>query len=370
VDIFKFNTVTNSMLLERGEIVNGLKSKLWIERYDKAGEFTFVANASTGIRDILPIGTMISHLESYEVMIVENHEITDKSDEEAEIVITGRGFESYFENRIVGSNKAFPTNTGVQDYTLVSATTWEQTVTMLRDHIYASALLDDNDSLPYIQILHDVSGSGVATARSMKKGDLYSAMQELLAIDSLGIKVIRPGPWSPLVSGGSTDIAAIIHKGVDRSNSIIFSYDTGEIESADYLWSNKKLKNTAVIIGRWVETIVTTGFANFARRVMLVEASDMDNSYSVAPTGTDLANVIAAMQQRGYAALAAQNEVSLTKAEVSKDNTKALYRTDFDVGDIIMVNGDYNESSTMRISEYVEVEDENGRSGYPTLTMV
>jgi hypothetical protein len=60
----------------------------------------------------------------------------------------------------------------------------------------------------------------------------------------------------------------------------------------------------------------------------------------------------------------------LTKAEVSKDTNQGAYRTDFNVGDIITVHGDYNETSVMRISEYVEIEDENGRTGYPTLTML
>ncbi len=42
----------------------------------------------------------------------------------------------------------------------------------------------------------------------------------------------------------------------------------------------------------------------------------------------------------------------------------------YDVGDIITVDGEYNATTTMRISEYVEIEDETGDSGYPTFSEI
>lgn len=342
---------------------------MWIERYSKAGEFTIVANADIGMRDKLPIGSLISHADTTEIMIVENHEIRDDRTKETEVVITGRGFEVFFEHRIVGSNKAFPTSNGVFDFAIAANYSWNQLVTLISEFILATNLLDDDNAVPYAEVLAQVSGTGDNVARSVKRGELYSRVLELLDIDDLGIKVVRPGPWSPLTAG-SPNMAIVIHDGVDRTDTIMFSYDTGEIESADYLWSNKKLKNCAVVSGKWVETFVDTTAANYDRRMMLVDASDIDNSYSVAPVNPDLATIISAMQQRGIQALAAQKDIALTKAEVSKDTTQAAYRTDFNVGDLITVVGDYNETSSMRISEYVEIEDGNGKSGYPTLTMV
>ena len=67
---------------------------------------------------------------------------------------------------------------------------------------------------------------------------------------------------------------------------------------------------------------------------------------------------------------AAQKNIALTKAEVARNAANARYRVDFNVGDLIRVHGNYNEAASMRVSEYVEIEDGNGKSGYPTLTMV
>jgi Siphovirus ReqiPepy6 Gp37-like protein len=369
MDVFRFTNPTAPTLMQQGLVINGLKSKMWIERYAPAGEFTFVAPATTAMRNSLPIGSFVSHLDTSEIMIVENHEIVDQKDQDSDLVITGRGLETFFENRIVGSNKAYPTSGVSMEYALAAALSWDQIVTLLQAHLTTAILIDDNDAFPYLNIVSQVTGSGTNVARALKRGDLYTHLQDLLAVDDLGVRIFRPGVW-PALPGGGTNTTLALHKGVDRSGSIIFSHDTGEIESAGYLWSNKKLKNTALVTGRWVETLVTTTATEYNRRMMVIEASDIDNQYTVAPAGADLTAVVAAMQQRGAAYLAAQNDIALTRAEVSKNASKAVYRKNFDVGDLITVSGDYNANAKMRVSEYVEIEDENGKSSYPTLTML
>lgn len=349
--------------MEDAEVVNGLTTKMWIERYRDAGEFKFTVSASSGMRDILPIGAFVSHVDTSEIMIVENHEISDQKGKESELIISGRGLETDFEQRVLGSNIALPFSGVVGDYALSSDETWNQAVTMLKDHLYATMLIDDDNAWPYLTITTDIPAGGTEVARTIKRADLHKALLDLLAIDQVGVRVIRPTP-------GVENTTLLIHKGVDRSSEIVFSYDTGEIESADYLWTNKASKNAAFVSGKWVQVWVDGAETEYSRRVMQIDASDIDNSYSAVPTGGDLTAVIAAMTQRGTDAIAAKNDISLTKAEVSREVNQNEYRSDFNVGDLVTIQGDYNEVSTMRISEYVEIEDQSGRIGYPTLTMV
>lgn len=371
MDVIGFLNPTSPTKMEQGRIINGLKSKLWIERYALAGEFKFVADVSSGIREKLPIGSFVSHIATRELMIVENHEINDSKDKEAEIIISGRGYETFFENRIVGSNWNFPTSGNPSDYTLTASELHDQIIYMLNDHLLTTPLFDDNNALPYVSTGHGyISDPGPSVARSIKRGDLYTRLQELLAVRNLGIRVERPGVGS-VFGGGTPNTGFYIHEGNDLSSTIVFSQDTGEILGADYLWSNKKVKTAAMIFGRWVQTFVATAGENgYDRRVMLIDASDIDQGYETAPAGGTLTAVVAAMQQRGLEAIAARNDVALTNVEVSKNATKAIYRIDFNVGDIISVSGSYNATSKMRIGEYVEIEDETGESSYPTLVAV
>ena len=367
MDIFRFLNPTNKTKMEVGKIVNGLKSKMWIERYRDAGEFTLTANVDSDVKTQLPIGSFISHIDTPEIMIVENHEIKDSRDKEAEIVITGRSFETIMENRIIGntSNKTYPFSsaTGIVDDFNCGTNTCAMSAAYLGQvHTQTAFLSDDNDALLWISFTVVGSPGGASAPRIVKQRDpVYKSIIELLEVDNLGVKITRP-------TSSNANTVVGFHKGTDRSKSIIRSYDTGEVESIDYLWSNKQLKNAALVSGKWVEVMVNNAsIKEYDRRIMAVDGKDIDGDYTSLPTGTNLTNVINAMTQRGNEALSHQNNIAITKAEVAKSAIKYTYRKDYNVGDLITVSGDYNEISVMRVSEYVEIEDETGESGYPTL---
>lgn len=370
MDIFKFTNLDNPTKMEKGQIVNGLKSKLWIERYRDSGEFELVADAEKEMTKILPVGTFISHIDSTDIMVVENHEIIDNQDKQTEIKITGRSFESFLENRIVGSNKDWPTEaSGPDKYVLLAGTTYGQAVILIKEHIYPLYLYDVDDTIEYVEVLSNITTPEDPVAKTIQRGSVYTRLIELLNINDLGIKVVRPGINSPLGSG-SQNTAFLIHKGTDLSEEVIFSYTSGELERADYFWSNRNFKNAALVSGRWLENVVKLGSGGYNRRMMLVDGSDLDSSFSSAPTGTDRDDLLLAMWVRGVMSLSAQNELAIIKAEPTKNSTLYQYRKDYTVGDIVTVAGQYNETASMRINEYVEIEDETGESGYPTFSLL
>jgi Siphovirus ReqiPepy6 Gp37-like protein len=76
------------------------------------------------------------------------------------------------------------------------------------------------------------------------------------------------------------------------------------------------------------------------------------------------------MYTLGKAALARMNDVAITKVEISDQRDSWTYRKDFNIGDIIAVQGNYNATANMRVTEYVEMEDESGAKSYPTLSFL
>jgi hypothetical protein len=371
MDIFKFTNPNSPTVMERGEIINKLDSKMWIERYRDPGEFTLTARVDTGMKEILPIGTYISHVNTQEIMVVENHEITETdTDPDPEVKITGRSLETFLENRIVGSNKALPFSGDILDYPLPADVSWRQAQKLVRDHAMTGYVLNPDNVIPNMEVVGELTPgyTFVSVDRTFKNGTVHAALHSLLQVDNLGIRVCRPGPRS-ILGPVSVNYAFVIHTGVDRSKEVIFAYNTGEITNADYLWSNKTLKNAAFVSGKWVQVFVTTGPTLNDRRVMLVDGTDVDKGYTAAPIGMFFDACVAAMTQMGHEALAKSNALALSKAEVRKDATKAIYRKDFNLGDLITVEGDYDEARTMRVSEFVEIEDSTGESGHPTLTV-
>lgn len=370
MDILKFINSEELLLLSEAQIVNGIKQKLWIERYRDICNFEIIADIDQMVHKVLTRGSLISHTKTSELMIVENHEIREDNGVATEIKITGRSFESVLEERVVGSIKPWPTvASATEEYILPAAYTWDQGTKLIQDHIYLDNVIDPYDAIPHVDVVAYVSGAGVSEERPIKRGGVYTRLIEILNVDNLGIKTARPNYNSPL-GPSNPNIGLFIHSGINRTNTVSFSHITGEIESADYLWSDKKIKNAALVTGRWIETMINNDSTGFNRRMMLVDASDIDNSYTVAPTGVDRDNIIAAMRVRGNAALASQKSVALIKIEASKNASIHKYRTDYNLGDIITANGHYSETAPMRVTEYVEIEDETGESGYPTLSAI
>ena len=77
MELFKFVPGTTPTVLEQGQVINGYTSATWTERYSELGEFEIQTQLSSGLREFLPIGTLISHSNTLDVMIVENHERTN-----------------------------------------------------------------------------------------------------------------------------------------------------------------------------------------------------------------------------------------------------------------------------------------------------
>lgn len=366
MQLFKFNSefTYNSTILGDGEQINGVTSVSWTERYSDVGEFEINAQLSSGLKDFLPPGTLISHVDTMEVMMVENHEINEKSDEDPTIKITGRSLPGFLSYRIVGIKLA-RAGSLVTEYVLASNSVSLQAAALIQDHIQNAT--QPGDVLENINTYASVA-SGPIQARNIPIGPVLPEVLKLLAMDDLGIRTIRKNPFG--IGVGGTDIQTVIeiYKGTDQSDRIVYSSRTGHMDSVDYLFSNKAYFNSALILGRYVWAVAEGGGTEYDRRQIVVDGSDIDGYLSAAPTGGTLTAIVAKMQARGYDALLSQEAVNIARADIAATDPYR-YRTDYNLGDLITVAGNYGENAVMRIVEYVEIEDENGETSHPTFSL-
>ena len=361
MDLFRFANGDVNLLY--GEPVSNYDSIMWIERYKEAGEFTLTAKLSSGIIGLLPLGSILSHAKTYEACIVENIEISESAATDPIVTITGRSLLSYLEYRIVGLALVNPATVPYTQYTLAATNVPNQISTLINQHI--------PELNAYLTCTIEAAGSAT-TSRIIQRQDVYKAVLDLLGLEDLGIRVVRRNSDGAFNSTSLTKTLYHVHSGDDLSNSVIFSWDYGELESASYLFSIKNYKNTALIQSKYVETIVYDSPISpepYDKRVMLVNASDIDESLTVTPSGATLAAIIAAMNARGIEALANQRILDISNVDISK-TTSYTYRTDYDIGDIVSISGNYGIIEKRRVIEFVEIEDENGETGYPTLSVL
>lgn len=367
MDLFKF-TGNSTTPFQEAQLIQGADSKTWIERFRDFGEFSIEAPTSSGFQQTLPIGTFVSHVDADEVMIVENHEIKDEEGKEDQINISGRSLDAFMQERIVGSNFDWSTINTIPQLTLPTNTLRFQIVSLINLYIQAAGLSDDDDEFLNVEAVHLNPPVGESVRREIQIGSLHQRVLELLEIEDLGIKVVRPGPDSPLAS--YTDVALAIHGGKDLTQKVSFSFDSGDLNAGQYLWTSKRRKTSALVQGTWLTAMVHGPETHYDRRTMLVSAPDVDEAFEELPSGTDRTEVIEALEIRGRQALAAQNNTAIISVEVARDLGTHRYRKDYDIGDIVAVEGNYSSETTMRVIEHVEIEDETGETSYPTLSLV
>lgn len=366
-NLFKFTPGPNGPTdLEGGEVVNNAESIVWTERYRDAGDFKIKAPLSSGLREFLPIGTFVSHSDTFEVMIVENHHIKEDPDKDPALEISGRSFESWLENRVTGLNQVRASNL-ILEYELSADNSWDQAVQLVNDHVAESGA-HAADFIPDVFASSVVPGSGTSVARTFPREDVYRSLKNLLVVDNIGVKTHRPhsfaGSFSP------TAIVLVVHNGVDHSDKVIFSVKSGDLDGAEYLWSDKTYKNAAVIVGQYINVFSAPTWdpKNFYRKYLIVDGSDIDGRFDAAPTGGTLTNVMNKMQNRGLQAITNQNRIALIGADIS-ELSKYEYRKDYNIGDIVTVDASYGQMRPMRVIEFTEIMDENEYKAYPTLEL-
>lgn len=373
MDFFVFDSITNAGYISSGRALNGIRSATWIERYVQPGEFTIKAPVSSNLRTKLPVGSLISHVNTLEVMMVESHEIDDNvKDKEPEIEIKGTSLDSYLKHRNVGDDIETYVAGGhrlyvsTEPYLLAFDTSWEQARVLIAAHINSVFNIPNDDVSGFVPISNQQHiGSSTTEERLIKLGNLHQAVLDLLAIDDFGIKVVRPN--SSNVDPTSTEFR--IHNGNDLTDSVIFSYAFGDIPNAQYFWSDRALKTDYLCVSTYFRLRSDSGVTGFPRRVLFVDCTDLDGHLNdvQAADGAFTEGIGDAMDVRGQMFLRAQTSKSILSADVSRQ-TQYKFREDYDVGDIVTVNGNYDVSSYMRVTEHVEFQDENGENGYPTLS--
>jgi hypothetical protein len=376
MDLFKFHTPDgdneDTHLVNGGEYINGLLTKEWIDRYRDAGSFSLTSKASSGIRDLLPEGTLIGLRGNKSIMMVEDHHLADEGS--AIIRTTGRSLEAFLENRIVrwGLNED-------GEYVFDSPNpwlSWDQAHSLIYHQIISTST--SSDRIRHLEVLKDVQRTTTGATREQRKvprGQLYSAVKTILDLDDIGWRIIRPGPWSP-ADDPENNIVLVLHSGVDRRSEITMSFESGDILSADYLWSIKNYNNCALAYSKWgvVQPVGDYLSVGLKRRLLYVDAGDVDEAQpdpdETTWDPTKSAYISAAVKSRGKEELAKRKKIALSSVTPSPNARTHVYGRDYDIGDIVTARGNYTESRPMRISEYVYVEDANGEFGYPTLEVL
>lgn len=344
---------------KRDKPLENWNSLVWTERHSTNGDFELVSNDISGVMSRLPLvsgngkPSLIAIDDSDVPMVVETHKIEKPKNAPQQIVTTGRSFETVLDQRV--TIRAVTPSTGRVEWQVEAQTSAIAAYTVAKTIIVdgaATAL----DIIPEINLLNGVSDSGVLQKFPVEPKKLYSWMLETLELNKYALR--------SELTASNTQIAVIIYKGTDRSNSVVFNVALDQFEDATYLLSllgSENVMITATKNGMEFSTLgaITSGLA---RRV---DFQDLASEITL-PVGTDLTNLTT---NTGKVALADRLPVALFSGGVASSISEG-YNRDYFLGDIVTLQGEYGLSQKARVTEFVRTHDTTGIKAYPTFEAV
>lgn len=356
MQIFKLNATHNP-----GDTIGNFESLAWTERYQAAGDFQLVVENEISILDTLPKGVLISHTDTTEVMIVENHEIDRDASKSLKVTISGRSFETFSENRTTLASE-YPLVDPITEVAFVEQLTLtvasEVAMYLLKSRLEpgeASAA----DAVPNLLVYTDMRVLDDAMDHVIKRGDIYARVLEALRICGAGVKTMRP-------YGAQTTMDLVIHDGVDLTDIVVFYAQNEDLENAKYFWSIKGYKNMALVAAHkyvryYLHRDLGVAPTGLNRRILYVEAADLEDIYDP-PSASDV------ISARGQSALDEKQSIALISAQIS-NTAKPKFKYDYNIGDLVTVFGEFASSQTMRVTEHILTVDKGGMRGYPSLSI-
>lgn len=367
MDLYRLNETNpnnNTKYMHPDYLIEGYTSLIWTERYIDPGDFQLKTPRIAETREILKDDCIIGIRGSDETMIVESHSINTDDRGQSELIVTGRSYETFMETR--------PLKNQFQEYVLDGYTTSEVVMYIINNRIFSTAW--DASWFPTgFAIDESTLADAVVDWPDLPISDVYTFAYDTLKSAGLGLRTRRGRPRNEFWTGPGDQfqgefiygddrhtINTMIYNGINRSEDVVFDWQSGHINGASYLFSTKDYRNVAFVTDASGEVTVVyaPGFSLSQsqyrkRRILQVDATpyaSTDNTY----------------QQIGLIELAKHNKTFLFDGEISQESPFS-YGKDYFLGDTVTLRAEYGVNQPMQVTEYIRTEDSEGDRGYPTL---
>lgn len=370
------------------DVIDTYKSFIWVERYDEAGDFEVFTTMEHGPSNSAKKGYYLWNKDSDRLMIIET--VGYDSDDEAgdNFTISGRSLESLLERRIIWHKVVFsaddkgnkpnlqngiarllfenaivPTEQQKKDYGVKHPTA---SVRAIPNLIFKPSTDERITKLDFeAQYLGD---------------DLYKVITNLCRENEIGFKIT-------LTENDQFEFE--LFAGTDRSYGtedepqllnpyVIFSEKFDNLINTDYIDSDEKLKNVALVVGESEynedgEEISRLEYeegsaVGLDRRETFVDSTSMgleDETGGIMSADRYRAH----LKQKGIDALIENTPVPAFAAEI-EPNVMFTYGEDYFIGDIVQITDKYGTEARAYISEYMRSCSESGTAAYPTFKII
>lgn len=368
---------------KRKHIIDTYSSIIWAPRYNDLGDCELVISATE--ENFKKINECKYITRTDDEMVCEIKKIEIQTDEENgnQFIITGTDIKNILNQRIVEKQTNF--NGFVEDY--------------IRKLINDSII---NPTNPDRKIKNFILANKVGFTEKISEQVTY---------DYVGNKIqelCKQYGWGYKITIVNENFVFSLYKGEDKSDYITFSQDYDNISTTSYSKDDSNIKNIALIAGEGegAERVTTTigEGKGIDRHELYIDARDVSSEIDYSEllssypngsekiindiiyyqvNGTNIAILIKddageitkvqlcsniyieSLKHTGYEKMSAYKSVTSFTGEIIV-GVNYIYKTDYNLGDIVNLVNEYGISMKARICEVLENQEENGYNMEPT----
>ena len=309
-------------------VIDEFSSLIWIRRYQSAGEFELHTPYSPDSKSILVPENLIQRFDGdtpLEAGVIESLEMDADN-----IVVKGRFLESYLDRRLIYDTTYYTGNT--------------------EDNL--RSIITNMTAIPKLELGTDHGLTETLEFQATYKSVL-NIIEKACRATTLGFR-IKP-------DFNVRKMYFEVYKGTDRTAAnapkVIFSemYDNLMDEKYTYDSTNYKTKCYVTQIINDVRKAYSTGSG------LGLNLREMHLATNVDVDGRTAAEIKASMQRQGQRALEGRI-ISETFTFATDAETPFIYRTDYDIGDVVLIKKiAWNIELVLRITEIEEDYQDGGR---------
>ena len=349
-------------------IIDTAKSIIWRSCYYEAGDFEIYVPCNAATVNLLVAGNYVTRPNDRNVGIIEKIEITFNEFDGRMIIATGRMAKSILDRRIIyrlTDNSVSPTILSGNVEHAARAVVYNNAIDCEFDsdrNIDALVLGAHSGNTKII-----VDANGDPATKQVTYNNLLSWTDEFLREYEIGAYIGL---------NNSLKLQYLCFEGVDRSvdntdgnDPVIFSQDFDNLLSSDYIYSEEKYKNMALIGGEGEGTarfcsVLIPSLTGIERREMFINASTSSKTYKDdqgdEQTLTD-EEYNTQLQSIGAQDLAGAQITQSFDGTINVNNGVYKYKENFNLGDLVTVqDNEIGLYINTRIIEVIETQDENG----------
>lgn len=354
----------------RQDVIDAFSSVIWTERYYGDSEVELIVPATPDMIQKLPVGTFLGLVGSKEVMLLDSIDI-----ESGVLKVTGGSLLSFMNNRFIRVTAAhedrywnFPGTPG-----------WALWAIIYYMCIYGGYPLGVPNPASFVIPglgLGGYDNSGASVNFAVPYGPVYDAMRDIATTYQVGIKITLES-----ATDTSYTLAFWSYRGLDRTSGqtvnpvVRFSpqmdtlTDIKELQSIKdyatlvYSFAPGNPDGLATIPGS--SSVAGPPYTGFDLRALMTFEEDITTDQ----VGGDPNALVSMLNSRAQLALTDHRFAKAIDGQIVPLH-QFQYGVDYNLGDVIEVQGNSDIVQSSRITEYIRAQDDTGETAFPTVAML